>query len=104
MRPRLFELARGEAAFLALAAAHHARCLRDPELIVRFLTLKGKVGEPTSLAHQYYSLRLAQLGEMSTRNRIDTTARATAARKNRPVDGSRGAAWGRQIGFRCSAR
>lgn len=32
MRPTLFEFAGGESAFLALAAAHHARCLRDPEL------------------------------------------------------------------------
>jgi hemoglobin len=32
MRPTLFEFAGGEAAFLALAAAHHARCLEDPEL------------------------------------------------------------------------
>jgi hemoglobin len=30
--PTLFEFAGGEAAFLALAAAHHARCLADPEL------------------------------------------------------------------------
>ena len=32
MRPSLFEFAGGEAAFLALAQAHHARCLADPEL------------------------------------------------------------------------
>src|SRR5580704_7815558 len=32
MRPTLFEFAGGESAFLALAAAHHARCLADPEL------------------------------------------------------------------------
>jgi hemoglobin len=32
VRPTLFEFAGGEAAFLALAAAHHARCLQDPEL------------------------------------------------------------------------
>lgn len=32
MRPTLFEFAGGEAAFLALAAAHHARCVADPEL------------------------------------------------------------------------
>src|SRR3954454_16121983 len=32
MRPSLFEYAGGEAAFLALARAHHARCLADPEL------------------------------------------------------------------------
>ncbi len=32
MRLTLFEFAGGEPAFLALAAAHHARCLRDPEL------------------------------------------------------------------------
>jgi len=31
-RPTLFEYAGGEPAFLALAAAHHARCLADPEL------------------------------------------------------------------------
>jgi hemoglobin len=30
--PTLFEFAGGEAAFLALAKAHHARCLADPEL------------------------------------------------------------------------
>ncbi|GAA3433766.1 group II truncated hemoglobin [Kutzneria kofuensis] len=32
MRPSLYEHAGGEAAFLALAAAHHRRCLDDPEL------------------------------------------------------------------------
>lgn len=32
MRPTLFEFAGGESAFLALAAAHHARCVADPEL------------------------------------------------------------------------
>jgi hemoglobin len=32
MGPTLFEFAGGEPAFLALAAAHHARCLADPEL------------------------------------------------------------------------
>ena len=32
MRPSLYEYAGGEPAFLALAAAHHARCLADPEL------------------------------------------------------------------------
>jgi len=32
VRPSLFEFAGGERAFLALAAAHHARCLQDPEL------------------------------------------------------------------------
>jgi hemoglobin len=32
MPPTLFEFAGGEAAFLALAKAHHARCLADPEL------------------------------------------------------------------------
>ena len=32
MRPTLYEFAGGDAAFLALALAHHDRCLRDPEL------------------------------------------------------------------------
>ncbi len=32
MRPTLYEFAGGEPAFLALARAHHARCLADPEL------------------------------------------------------------------------
>lgn len=32
MRPSLYEFAGGDAAFLALAAAHHARCVADPEL------------------------------------------------------------------------
>jgi hemoglobin len=32
VRPSLFECAGGEAAFLALARAHHARCLADPML------------------------------------------------------------------------
>jgi hemoglobin len=32
MHPTLFEFAGGEPAFVALAAAHHARCLEDPEL------------------------------------------------------------------------
>jgi hemoglobin len=32
VRPTLFEFAGGQPAFLALAAAHHARCVDDPEL------------------------------------------------------------------------
>jgi hemoglobin len=32
VRPTLFAYAGGEPAFLSLAAAHHARCLADPEL------------------------------------------------------------------------
>lgn len=32
MRPTLYEFAGGDRAFLALATAHHARCLADPEL------------------------------------------------------------------------
>jgi hemoglobin len=32
VRPTLFEFAGGDPAFRALAAAHHARCLADPEL------------------------------------------------------------------------
>ncbi len=32
VRPSLFEFAGGEAAFTALATAHHVRCLADPEL------------------------------------------------------------------------
>lgn len=31
-RPSLYEFAGGDAAFVALATAHHARCLQDPEL------------------------------------------------------------------------
>lgn len=32
VRPTLYDFAGGDAAFLALARAHHARCLADPEL------------------------------------------------------------------------
>jgi hemoglobin len=32
MRPSLYDFAGGQPAFLALATAHHARCLADPEL------------------------------------------------------------------------
>ena len=32
MRPSLYEYAGGDAAFLRLARAHHARCVADPEL------------------------------------------------------------------------
>jgi hemoglobin len=32
MRPTLYEFAGGQEGFLALARAHHARCLADPEL------------------------------------------------------------------------
>jgi hemoglobin len=31
-RPSIYDFAGGDAAFLALAAAHHERCLQDPEL------------------------------------------------------------------------
>lgn len=31
-RPSIYEFAGGDEAFLALAAAHHERCLQDPEL------------------------------------------------------------------------
>jgi hemoglobin len=36
-RPSLYEFAGGAPAFLALATAHHERCLRDPELSHPFL-------------------------------------------------------------------
>ena len=36
MRPTLYEFAGSEPAFLALAAAHHARCLADPDLNHQF--------------------------------------------------------------------
>jgi hemoglobin len=32
MRPTLYEFAGGEPGFLALARAHHERCVADPEL------------------------------------------------------------------------
>jgi hemoglobin len=32
IQPSIFEFAGGDEAFLALAAAHHERCLQDPEL------------------------------------------------------------------------
>jgi hemoglobin len=32
MRPSLYDYVGGDAAFLALASAHHQRCLQDPEL------------------------------------------------------------------------
>jgi hemoglobin len=32
VRPTLYEFAGGRSAFIALAAAHHARCVADPEL------------------------------------------------------------------------
>jgi hemoglobin len=32
VRPSVYDVAGGDAAFLALARAHHARCLADPEL------------------------------------------------------------------------
>src|ERR1700751_748713 len=32
MKPSLYEFAGGDAAFLRLATAHHARCLADPEV------------------------------------------------------------------------
>lgn len=32
MRPSLYEFAGGDPAFVALAAAHHTRCVADPEL------------------------------------------------------------------------
>ncbi len=35
-RPTLFEFAGGQPAFLALATAHHARCLADPVLVHPF--------------------------------------------------------------------
>ena len=45
-RPSIFEFAGGEAAFLRLAAAHHERCLQDPELNHAF----AHVGNPEHVA------------------------------------------------------
>ena len=36
-RPSIFEFAGGDPAFLALAAAHHERCLQEPEISHAFL-------------------------------------------------------------------
>ena len=76
MRPTIYEFAGGDAAFLALARAHHARCLADPELnhpfshpdqhpqhVERLAAYWGEVlgGPPTyseSLADQSYLVRL----------------------------------------------
>lgn len=76
MRPTLYEFAGGGAAFLALARAHHARCLADPELnhpfshpdqhpqhVERLAAYWGEVlGGPStysaSLADQSYLVRL----------------------------------------------
>jgi hemoglobin len=44
-RPSIFEFAGGEPAFLALATAHHQRCLDDPELNHPFM----HPGEPDHL-------------------------------------------------------
>jgi len=41
VRPTLFEFAGGETAILALARAHHARCLADPELNHPFSHVDG---------------------------------------------------------------
>ena len=46
-RPSMFEFAGGEQAFLALAAAHHERCLQDPELSHPF----SDAGDPNHLEH-----------------------------------------------------
>lgn len=46
-RPSMFEFAGGEPAFLALAAAHHERCLKDPELNHPF----SHGGDPNHLEH-----------------------------------------------------
>ena len=46
-RPSMFEFAGGEQAFLALAAAHHERCLQDPELNHPF----SHGGDPNHLEH-----------------------------------------------------
>jgi hemoglobin len=66
VRPTLYEFAGGEEAFLALARAHHARCLADPELnhpfshegqhpqhVERLAAYWGEVlgGPPTYSAH-----------------------------------------------------
>lgn len=46
-RPSIYEFAGGEPAFLALAAAHHERCLQDPELNHPF----SHPGDPEHIAH-----------------------------------------------------
>jgi hemoglobin len=48
MRPTLFEYAGGEQAILALATAHHARCLADPELNHPFAK---EDGDPDHVQH-----------------------------------------------------
>ncbi|HEY0870637.1 MAG TPA: group II truncated hemoglobin, partial [Acidothermaceae bacterium] len=83
MRSTLFEFAGGEPAFLALATAHHARCLADPELnhpfshpgnpqhLERLASYWGEVlgGPPTysqSCGDQTFLLRMhAGNGDMS---------------------------------------
>jgi hemoglobin len=49
-RPSLFEFAGGEAAFLRLATAHHARCLADPVLNHPFSHPGGKPDHIARLA------------------------------------------------------
>ncbi|MEP6695988.1 MAG: group II truncated hemoglobin [Pseudonocardiales bacterium] len=49
-RPTLYDFAGGEPAFLALATAHHARCLADPELNHPFTAPGGHPAHITRLA------------------------------------------------------
>jgi len=49
-RPSIYEFAGGGAAFLALAAAHHQRCLDDPELNHPF----SHLGDPMHIEHLAY--------------------------------------------------
>ncbi|MBV8526740.1 MAG: group II truncated hemoglobin [Candidatus Dormibacteraeota bacterium] len=89
MRPTLYEFAGGDAAFLALARAHHARCLADPVLNHPFShpdqhpqhverlaaywaeVLGGPATYSGSLADQTYVVRLhsgnGNLGDMGSR-------------------------------------
>lgn len=46
-RPSIYEFAGGDDAFLALAAAHHERCLADPVLNHPF----SRAGDPNHLEH-----------------------------------------------------
>jgi len=49
-RPSIYEFAGGDDAFLALAAAHHQRCLDDPELNHPF----SHPGDPMHIEHLAY--------------------------------------------------
>jgi hemoglobin len=81
---------RGEPAFLALAAAHHARCLADPELshpFGRLLWMHSRTGDMGDLGRRFVTAFVQAADDVLGYSALDATVPVGASMPRWSWDG-----------------